>query len=278
LYSTPLNKPIDSVDAAILFDALARFIYGEKSQYYTHGEDWGSIVSTQLAQLYPNRVKGIHLSLCGFPDLVDGVSVLYGIIGPSFPSYFYTPEEIDAGLTSRFTIGQRLMAILKDMGYFHLQATWPDSIGHGLTDSPVGLLAYVLEKYSSWSFNFETEIRGKADGGLNKFDKDELLTIITLYWTTNSITSSIRLYKNSVNYLIDRSPWPKNKMAHSVVSKNVALGYQYFSNDIFFFPKSVVEFKYPNLKSYSIVKGGGHFAAFQNPKLAADDFIKFISS
>jgi microsomal epoxide hydrolase len=273
-----LDKPIDTIDTAALYDALARFTYGEETQYFAHGEDWGALIATELGQLYPNRVKGLHLTLAASPDSIDLFAALYSIVVPFFPNYFYTLEEISIGLPSRYTLASRANGILKDLGYMHLQATWPDSIGHGLTDSPVGLLAYILEKYSSWSFDFDTEIRGKTDGGLKNFNKDELLTITTLYWMTNSITSSMRYYKNSFGVFSKDAPWPKSHMLKSIVPNSVAVAYQYFQNDIFFFPKCVLEFRYPNLKSYHLVKGGGHFTAFQNPKLSADDLIQFISS
>ena len=274
-FSTPLNKPIDAIDTAILFDGLMRFLHGENCFYYAHGEDWGAIVTTFMARLYPNRLKGLHLTMPASHDRTDFFAGIYSILGPLFPSLFFTDKEIENGLTKRFTLQNRAMIMFKDLGYMHLQATKPDSIGHGLTDSPVGLLAYILEKYSSWSFNFDKQISGTADGSLNKFNQDDLLTIATLYWMSNSITSSIRFYKCFFN-AIASDHWPKNVIMNSVVSARVPVAYQFNLNEIFFQPRKMVEFIYPNLRQYEIHMDGGHFAAFQNPKYTAQDLLSFI--
>jgi pimeloyl-ACP methyl ester carboxylesterase len=131
LYSTPLNRPIDPVDTAFLFDALVRFHHGEDCKYYAHGEDWGSVVTSNLAQLFPNRVKGIHLTMSVLPDQVDIIATFYSILGPLFPSYFYSPDELEHGFDKDYTLANRALVFIKDLGYMHLQATWPDSVSHG---------------------------------------------------------------------------------------------------------------------------------------------------
>jgi hypothetical protein len=150
---------------------------------------------------------------------------------------------------------------------------------YSLTDSPVGLLAYIMEKYSSWSFDFDTEIRGKRDGGLDKFNRDELLTITTLYWMSNSITSSIRLYKYAIEQATPPSDntSPRNYLPRSVLPKIVEVSYQSLERDLFFFPRSIIELKYPNLKSYKVVKNGGHFAAFDAPKPISESLVQLIN-
>jgi pimeloyl-ACP methyl ester carboxylesterase len=194
-YSIPLNRPFDYIDTAQYFDALMRLIHGDNVQYYAHGEDWGAFVATTLAQFYPDRVKGIHLTMSGPPPKNDLTNIFYQLTGVFFPGLIYTPEELKHNVPDRASIKSLIMTILKEMGYFHIQATKPDTVALGLTDSPSGLLSYILEKYSGWTFDFDTQIAGKRDGGLDKFNKDELLTIISLYWFTNTISSSVRYYK-----------------------------------------------------------------------------------
>jgi hypothetical protein len=65
------------------------------------------------------------------PDQIDIITSFYALIGPLFPSRFYTSEELEYGFDKRFTIGNRALTLLKEMGYLHLQGTWPDSVGHG---------------------------------------------------------------------------------------------------------------------------------------------------
>lgn len=82
------------------------------------------------------------------------------------------------------------------MGYLHIQATKPDTVGVALTHSPLGLAAYVLEKFSTWT---NRSYISKGDGGLlEKFTLDELLDNVMVYWVTGSITTSQRLYSESV--------------------------------------------------------------------------------
>ena len=87
--------------------------------------------------------------------------------------------------------------LVRETGYMHLQATKPDTIGALLHDSPVGLAAYILEKFSTWTNSNNVN---KPDGGLTeKFTLDELLTNIMIYWV-NTPVSSVRYYKENLNY------------------------------------------------------------------------------
>jgi microsomal epoxide hydrolase len=276
-YSTPLNKKIDIIDTAQLFDALMRHIHSnDDCKYFVHGEDWGSLVATTLAQLYPSRISGIHLSMPISSETLDLSHTLYSLVSPIFPRLLYTQYEIDMNLTSRYNLKSRIRTILRELGYLHLQATKPDTLGHALTDSPVGLLAYILEKYSTWSFS-SNAISGKKDGNLNKFNREDLLTIITIYWMSNSITPSIRFYKNYFD-LFDSSDLTRRNILDARLSSLVPVSVQYFENEVIISPSSVIKIRYPNLKRYVIEKNGGHFSAFENPILVSDDLYEFIKT
>jgi juvenile hormone epoxide hydrolase len=122
-YSTPLNKPLDTIDTAHYFDALMRFIHNETQlEYFVHGEDWGSLVTNHLAQMYPGRVKAIHMSM---PVAGQGFSVILNFLLANYaPSLFLTPEEqhID------YSLSKLVSVLVNELGYMHLQATKPDSI------------------------------------------------------------------------------------------------------------------------------------------------------
>ena len=161
------------------------------------------------------------------------------------------------------------------MGYFHLQATKPDTVAQGLTDSPSGLLTYILEKYSGWTFDYESQIAGKRDGGLDNFNKDELLTIISLYWFTNTISSSIRYYKGMI-YIFSRENGPFVEITDGKVSDKVAVGVQYGINELALIGSKITQLRFPNLIQYKILGDCGHFGAFQKPETTAQNFIGFI--
>jgi microsomal epoxide hydrolase len=133
-------------------------------------------------------------------------------------------------------------------------------------------MAYILEKYSLGTFA-ETK-DGLKDGGLEAYEKDDLLTIVTLYWMTNTITSSIRFYKNSVVPLDSM----RNIIKKSHIPQQVPVAVHYFKHEVGQIPYKVAKSVYPNLKSFNLVSFGGHFASFENPELSADDIIEFVKS
>lgn len=275
-FSTPLEQPMDTTDTAFIFDALMRFLHGEKVRYFVHGEDWGADIATSLAQYFPKRVAGLHQTMVFGAEPFDPYYLFYSAVSAVVPSLIYTPEELENNFQVKGSFGAKFMTILKEAGYLHLQATKPDTVGHALTDSPVGLMAYVLEKYSTWSFDFATEIKGIKDGGLARYNRDDLLTIITVYWMTNSIHSSMRYYK--VNFSKFGEGFPKGSLMGAKVSGQVPLAIQSFKNELGHEAAFFVKFKYDNLKQFKIENDGGHFSAFQHPKATGDDLNKFISS
>ncbi|CAF0742843.1 unnamed protein product [Brachionus calyciflorus] len=273
-YSNPLNKKSSPLEASLIFNSLMEFLCGENVKYYVHGEDWGSIIATILTQLFPQRISGIHITLplVSETGLKNLICLLFT---PIFPSYFLTDKEMRLNYSVRYPLRNKIWTLWDEFGYFHLQSTRPDTIGHGLTDSPVGLMAFILEKYSFWSFNKKEQISGRKDGGLNNFDKNYLLTIITMYWMSNSITSSMRFYANAIQMMLNFRN-SNLDFLNLPTPKNVPVSVQTYINEIFVIPKRVIETKYANLVRYNIFENGGHFASFQNPENTTKDFIEFI--
>uniref|UniRef100_G1RTU8 Epoxide hydrolase n=1 Tax=Nomascus leucogenys TaxID=61853 RepID=G1RTU8_NOMLE len=141
-------------------------------------------------------------------------------------------------------------------------------LGSALNDSPVGLAAYILEKFSTWT---NTEFRYLEDGGLErKFSLDDLLTNVMLYWTTGTIVSSQRFYKENLG-----QGWMTQK--HERMKVYVPTGFSAFPSELLHAPEKWVRFKYPKLISYSYMVRGGHFAALEEPELLAQDIRKFLS-
>lgn len=148
-------------------------------------------------------------------------------------------------------------------------------MAHGLTDSPVGLMAYILEKYSGWSFDYDTQVVGKRDGALSKFNKDDLLSIVTIYWMSNSISSSVRYYKANIDSTFITKGF-KKEMGSATVSAKIPVGFQLSVNEVMVTPSRVAQMRFPNMTQFKLVDTLGHFAAFHDPLTTANNFVRFV--
>lgn len=255
------KKGFDTVCAAHIFNKLMKRL--GFTQYYVQGGDWGSMITTNMAQLEPNAVKGLHIN---FAPPAQG-SVLMGlslIFGRRFPKLFgFTEHDVKR----LFPCMDKLVVdALRETGYMHIQATKPDTAGRGLNDSPVGLAAYILEKFSTWT---DPEFRKLEDGGLErKYSLDDLLTNVMIYWTSGCIISSMRFYKENFGKGLNQP--------HAKLPVHVPTGVASFPNELLHSPKLWVTDKYRNLKSYTPIARGGHFAAMEEPQLLAEDVQNFV--
>lgn len=145
-------------------------------------------------------------------------------------------------------------------GYNHQQATKPQTLSYGLNDSPVGLAAWIIEKFQTW-----TDCGGDLDRVLTR---DELLTNVMIYWLTETIHSSTRLYYESRERPLRLSP--ANRVKPPVA---VAL----FPKEIPMPPRSLADRGY-NIARWTAMPRGGHFAAMEQPELLARDIRAFFRS
>ena len=272
-YSEPLNQKYNVIDTARLYDGLMRHLFGEELKYFVHGEDWGSLIATAMGQMYAKHIAGVHITMAGFIYPLDLKFISKMVMTELFPSIMLTDAEKESNID--YSLKKRLATMLRETGYMHLQATRPDTVGMGLTDSPAGLMAYILEKYSVWSFNWENEIIGNHDGALGKFSKDDLLTIVTIYWMTNTITSSMRYYKCS---LPPKSDWFLYDLSKYPTPSSLPVAVTFALNELDHTPYSVLQHVYPNLVQYKILKSGGHFGLFHNPTELIPHLVNFIDS
>ncbi|XP_072247346.1 epoxide hydrolase 1 [Leuresthes tenuis] len=257
----PHKKGFNSLAAARIFLKLMERL--GFSHFYLQGGDWGSLVTTNMAQMKPDCVKGLHINMCMSPR---GFKVLLSlIIGPYLPFLVGFSREDVRRLFPFFE--KNVYEILRETGYFHIQATKPDTVGCGVNDSPVGLAAYILEKFSTWT---DKKNKDLMDGGLErKFSLDDLLTNVMIYWTTGSIVSSMRFYKENLSTNIE-------KRIDSKTGIFVPTGVAAFPQELMHCPKSWAQIRYQNLYSYTLMSRGGHFAAFEEPQLLANDIIQFV--
>jgi epoxide hydrolase len=221
--------------AGIIAKLMARLGY---TKYGLQGGDWGSSISRFVALNDASHVAGLHLNFClaGPPA------------GAKDPNEGVTPAELErTRARSAFFDNER--------GYFLEQSTKPQTVGYGLDDSPAGLAAWIVEKFRSWS---------DSDGEVEKrFTKDELLTNITLYWVTQSATSSARIYYENL-----RAKPPQGRV-------QVPTACAVFPKEISIAPRRWVEAQY-NLTRWTEMPRGGHFAAMEEPNLLVEDIRAFF--
>ena len=150
---------------------------------------------------------------------------------------------------------------------FVLQGTKPDTVGVGLSSSPLGLAAYIMEKFSTWT---NPAWRERSDGGLggsHPISLDRMLSNVMVYWVTNSITSSMRYYK-------------ENLAEYDAVVENaqvpIPVGFTDCPHEIARASRFQLRGKYPDLVSFTSLSTGGHFAAMEVPSLLASDVFQFV--
>ena len=209
-------------------------------RYGTQGGDWGSIISRWQASLRPDRVVGVHINMvtAGPPPGVED------------PNAGIPADELE-----RSQARQEFFA--DERGYSNLQGTKPQTLGFGLNDSPAGLAAWIVEKFMTWC--------DCGDHVENEFTKDELLTNITIYWVTGTITSSTRIYYES-RYTPSSRP---------IGYIETPVGCAIFPHEIFIPPRAWAEAAY-NVTHWTEMPRGGHFAALEQPELLTDDIRAFF--
>jgi len=136
------------------------------------------------------------------------------------------------------------------------------TLGYGLNDSPAALAAWIVEKFRAWS---------DSDGDVEKrFTKDELLTTVMLYWATESYGTSARYY-----YECTHNPWRPSHARQPVVEAETGVGL--FLKEVALLPRRWAE-RYYNLKSWTVMPSGGHFAPMEEPELLVKDIRAFFRS
>ncbi|KAM4633336.1 epoxide hydrolase 1 [Polymixia lowei] len=259
----PHKKGFDSVCAAHIFHKLMKRLGFQ--QFYAHGGDWGWQITTNMAQMEPKIVKGLHVNFA--PPSKPGLPMMLSVaLGRRFPKLFgFTDADVQRLYPA---VDKLVVESIKESGYMHIQATKPDTAGRGLNDSPVGLAAYILEKFSTWTDN---SFRNLDDGGLTrKFSLDDLLTNVMIYWTSGCIISSMRFYKENFGKGLNQP--------HAKMPVHVPTGFACFPNELMHTPKLWVKQKYRKLKTYTPMARGGHFAAMEEPQLMVQDIQTFIKT
>ncbi|XP_059061286.1 juvenile hormone epoxide hydrolase-like [Achroia grisella] len=255
-----IRPGLSTVDIAVIFRNLMHRLGHNK--FYVQGGDWGAIIGSNLATFFPDEVLGYHSNMA---FSTAPAATIFSIIGSFYPPLVVEPEYADR----MYPLSKFYAKLLEELGYLHIQATKPDTIGIALTDSPSGLLAYILEKFSSWT---NMEHRSKKDGALEfRFTKEQLIDNLMFYWVPRSITTSMRLYAENFNKRLlsmnlDQIPTP------------VPSWFIQAKHEVAYLPAWIIRWKYQNLQNVTVIDDGGHFLALELPELFSKDVLKAVAA
>jgi pimeloyl-ACP methyl ester carboxylesterase len=231
-FSDVPTRPVGFATSAELMSKVMHDALGYE-RYGVRGSDLGGVIVRQMALKHPEQVIGVHLT---------------GIIGAAGGAPPYTPAEqafIDA-----------VARVEPELAYARLQTSKPQTLAHSLSDSPVGLAAWIVEKFRAWS---------DSDGDVEtRFSKDELITNLMVYWVTGTAPASVRMYYDFV-----REPLVPGRVERPV-------GMLMSTKDLF--PPAPREFgeRLLNVQHWVETDTGGHFLEWEEPEIVARDLQTFF--
>lgn len=205
--------------------------------YFAQGGDWGALITSLLGAEYPDRVDGIHMNMLFVTPsaLTDPMEMLDE---QGMADYRETKEFRD-----------------HETGYQEIQSTKPQTVGYGLNDSPIGLAGWIIEKFHRWS---------DCDGDIEaQFERDRLLDNLSVYWLTETINSSMRLY------------YETDQLAAMPDSVTVPTGHTRYPAEVMKTPRVWAEEVY-NIAHWNELPEGGHFPAMEVPELFVEDVRAFF--
>jgi pimeloyl-ACP methyl ester carboxylesterase len=206
-------------------------------RFGAQGGDWGSMVTSAIGERHAEHVIGIHLNMAiALPD----------------PETMSSLTDAEQSALEGMQHYQRW-----DSGYSKQQSTRPQTLGYGITDSPAGQCAWILEKLWAW-----TDCDGNPENALTR---DEMLDNISVYWFTQSAASSARLYWESFE-------------SGSINEISVPAGISVFPKEIFRTSERWARKRFTDLRHFNALPRGGHFAAWEQPETFVDEVRTFFRS
>jgi pimeloyl-ACP methyl ester carboxylesterase len=234
----PGQKRFSIEDIATCFASLMTDVLGY-NRYAAQGGDYGAFTASRLGYAYPEALIGIHINL---------LTIQRDKPAPINP----TDEE-------RRYFEELAIWLKEETGYQWIQGTKPQTLAYGLTDSPAGLLAWIAEKFRTWS-----DCGGDPEAAISR---DRLLANVSLYWFTGAIGSSFWPY-----YARLHGQWP----IPSGATIAVPTGYAAFPKEIVCPPRSIAQQTYTNIQRWTPMPRGGHFAAMEQPEALATEIRAFF--
>ena len=234
---TPGQERYGAVEIAARFAELMTLLGYRR--FAAQGGDWGAFITSRLAHTVPERLIGIHLNL--MPLKRD-------------PQAVADPSPDEARYFAELSTWMK-----EETGYQWIQGTRPQTLAFAMTDSPAGLAAWIAEKFRAWT---------DCDGDIaNAVPIDRMLADISLYWFTGAIGSSFWPY-----YARMHGPWPIPDGA----TVAVPTGYCEFPHEILRPPRSLAGRVYTDIRRWSVMPKGGHFAALEQPEALAEEIRAFL--
>ncbi len=208
-------------------------------RFATQGGDWGALIASLIGHLHTPDVIGVHLNFVAMA-----------------PPEGARAKDLDED-EKKFLAGLGAFR-QNEMGYMQIQGTKPQTLAYALNDSPAGLAAWIVEKFRTWS-----DCGGDVE---RRYTKDQLLTNVMIYWVTQSMNSSARLYYEQRHHPYRLAPGEKCQAPTAVAA---------FPAEVSRAPRRWAERVY-NLKRFTIMPSGGHFAAMEEPAALAADIRAFF--
>ncbi|MFJ3973120.1 epoxide hydrolase [Streptomyces parvus] len=220
--------------AAAWVELMGRLGYG---RFLAHGGDWGGNITTVLGGRFPDRVLGVHSTFAEAPPglTTDGLT---------------EAERVWTEETHHFWRHRA--------AYAKQQATRPQTIGYALVDSPVGLLAWILDKFAEWS--------DTGDSPFETISRDRVLDNVTLYWLTRTGASAARIYYESHNSL------------DPALRVDVPSAITMYPRDIDKTPRPWAEQRYRNIVRWRSPETGGHFPSLEMPEFFVADLREGLAA
>ena len=207
------------------------------ARFGVQGGDWGGIIAAHMAAVMPERLIGAHVNLLAVPR---------------DPKAAADPRFGDFHANLKHWLDE-------ETGYQWIQGTKPQTLSFGLTDSPIGLAAWVVEKFRAW-----TDCDGDPERALTR---DQMLANISFYWFTGAIGSSFYPY-----YFRKRRGWPVSPERPATAP----VGYAAFPHEMIRPPREFAQASFPNLRRWTVFDKGGHFAAMEQPEALSGDVRAFF--
>jgi pimeloyl-ACP methyl ester carboxylesterase len=237
-FSDPLPSPMLETTVADVWRRLMRDGLGY-TQFGAHGSDVGSGVTIQLGLRHPEQLIGIHLSAF----------------------YLYPPPEPWPPAVREFMDWARRRSAV-DGAYSRMQSTRPRTAAYGLTDSPAGLAAWIVDQFRAFS-----DCGGDIE---SRFTRDQILTNLTIYWATGAIGPAMQGY-----YDFEQFETPPPPGTHVRVPAGFAVFADSYRPDSARTPRELAEHFF-DIARWTVMPRGGHFAALEEPELLADDIRQFF--
>ena len=237
-FSDPLGEPMLEGTVADIWCRLMRDGLGY-ARFGAHGSDVGSGVTQQLGLRHPDHLIGIHQSAF----------------------YLYPPPEPWPPAVREFIEAQRREGA-QDRAYSRMQSTKPQTVAHGLTDSPAGLAAWIVDLFRAFS-----DCGGEIE---SRFTRDQILTNLTIYWVTGTIGSAMQGYYDFEHF---ETPLPPGTRVQ--VPSGFAVFADSYRPDSARPPRELAEHFF-NITRWTDMPRGGHFAALEEPELLAEEIREFF--